>query len=86
MTDEDIDYDFGDRSTVPKGEGMSIEEASRKHGRATVDLSCPEGCFELEVRGRHETRDSREFLEEIAITDDPGPCPHCGAKRGETDG
>lgn len=83
---KETDYDFGERPGIPGGEGMSIEEAARKHGRATVDLSCPEGCFELEVRGRHETRDNREFLQDVAITDDPGPCPNCGAPRGETDG
>ena len=43
---------------------------------ATRDLSCPNGCFELEVSARHETRDFEEMLDEI--THDDGPCPECG--------
>jgi len=44
----------------------------------TVDLSCPNGCFDLEVSGGHDARDDREFLEDVAIADD-GQCPSCGA-------
>lgn len=45
----------------------------------TVDLSCPNGCFELDVSGEHACRDDREFLEDVAIADGPAECPECGA-------
>lgn len=48
----------------------------------TLDLSCPNGCFELEVSGSHAARDDREFLEDVAIRDDRGPCPNCGKPIG----
>ncbi|ADD07738.1 virus protein phiCh1-VP77 (plasmid) [Natrialba magadii ATCC 43099] len=52
----------------------------------TIDLSCPSGCFELEVSGSHELRDDREFLEDVAIDDDAGECPDCGSDcRGGSD-
>lgn len=44
----------------------------------TIDLSCPNGCFELEVSGGHASRDDRAFLEDVAISDERGPCPECG--------
>lgn len=47
----------------------------------TIDLSCPNGCFELAVSGHHETVDDREFVEE-SVADDRGPCPNCGAELG----
>lgn len=43
----------------------------------TVDLSCPNGCFDLEVSGSHAARDDREFLEDVAIADDVDECPNC---------
>lgn len=52
----------------------------------TIDLSCPNGCFELTVSGEHALRDDREFLEDVAVADEPGPCSNCGAERGEADG
>jgi hypothetical protein len=45
-----------------------------------VDLSCPEGCFDLEVTGHHAERDDLAFLEDVALQDEPGPCPNCGAE------
>lgn len=51
----------------------------------TVDLSCPNGCFELTVSGEHELRDDREFLEDVAIANEPGSCPQCGATVGGDD-
>lgn len=47
---------------------------------ATVDLSCPEGCFDLEIRGHHDLLDAADYLMELAVQKDPGPCPHCGAE------
>jgi len=46
----------------------------------TLDLSCPNGCFELEVSGGHAMRDDREYLEDVALRDDRVPCPNCGAE------
>lgn len=46
---------------------------------ATIDVSCPNGCFELEVRGHHAGRDDREYVQDVALRDEPGPCPNCGA-------
>lgn len=43
---------------------------------ATRDLSCPTGCFELEISARHASRDPVDVLEEI--TRDGGTCPQCG--------
>ncbi|QLH82431.1 hypothetical protein [Halosimplex pelagicum] len=43
----------------------------------TVDLSCPRGCFDLEVTGSHDLRDDREFIEDVALADDT-ECPYCG--------
>jgi len=51
----------------------------------TVDLSCPNGCFDLEVSGSHAAQDDREFLEDVAIQDKLGPCPNCGAGIGDSD-
>jgi len=44
---------------------------------AIRDLSCPNGCFELEVEVSHATRDPEAVLDEI--TRDDGTCPDCGA-------
>jgi len=44
---------------------------------ATRDLSCPNGCFELEVSAPHATRDAEDVLDEL--TRDDGTCPDCGA-------
>jgi hypothetical protein len=44
---------------------------------ASRDLSCPNGCFDLEVTARYETRDLAAMLDEIAAED--GACPDCGA-------
>lgn len=52
----------------------------------TIDLSCPNGYFELEVSGGHATRDDREYLKDVAIADNGG-CPNCGAViKGREDG
>jgi len=51
----------------------------------TVDFSCPNGCFDLEVSGEHASRSDRAFLEDVAIQDEPGPCPNCGAAIGDSD-
>jgi len=44
----------------------------------TLDISCPNGCFELTVSGSHAGRDDMEFLKDVAIDKDPGRCPNCG--------
>jgi hypothetical protein len=48
----------------------------------TVDRSCPNDCFSLEVSGGHAARDDRAFLKDVVIRDAPGPCPNCGANGG----
>lgn len=48
----------------------------------TINRSCPNGCFELEVSGGHETRDDRAFLEDTALRADFDECPYCGAGLG----
>ena len=72
---------------VPKEEGTPFGEVADRLRAETVDLSCPQGCFELEVSGSHETRDDSEFLADVAIADDFDACPHCGAPiGGDADG
>ena len=47
---------------------------------ATLDRSCPNGCYDLTISGEHELRDDADFVDEVATTDLPQTCPHCGAK------
>lgn len=88
MSDPENDYDFGkDAPGVPNGEGTPPGEATMYDGdrRVREDLSCPNGCFELEVTAHRETGGAGELLDQ-AVQDEPGPCPNCGADlRGEND-
>lgn len=90
-SDDDVDgvgYDFGDRTSVPAGEGTSPTEATIYNGetRAKEDLSCPNGCVDLEVTAHREAGAVSELIDQ-AVQDEPGPCPACGAPLGgETDG
>lgn len=53
--------------------------------KTTIDLSCPRGCFELEVAGLHASRNDVDFLRGV-LTGEPSPCPNCGASiRGVPD-
>lgn len=89
-SDDDVDgvgYDFGDQTGVPAGEGTPPGEATIYDGetREKVDLSCPNGCVELEVTAHRETGGVSDLIDQ-AIQDEPGPCPNCGADlRGEND-
>lgn len=87
MTDEETGFDFGDgRPGVPNGEGTPPGEATIYDGdrRAREDLSCPNGCFELEVTAHRETGGVSELIDQ-AVQDEPGPCPNCGAALGGAD-
>jgi len=81
MADEDTGYDFGDDPPgVPAGEGETWDEAAeRLRPDATVDLSCPNGCYELEVTAHHEAGEAGELIDK-AVQEEPGPCPNCGAE------
>ena len=71
-----LDGDVG----VPSERGESWGEAAeRLRPDATIDLSCPNGCYSLKVEGHHGAVDAAEFLKEEAIKDDPGPCSACGS-------
>lgn len=53
--------------------------------KTTIDLSCPRGCFELEVAGLHASRNDIDSLQDV-LTGEPSPCPNCGASiRGVPD-
>jgi len=53
---------------------------------ARRDLSCPNGCFELEVTAHHEAGGATDLIDQ-SVQDEPGPCPSCGAALGgEADG
>lgn len=80
MGDDWDGYDFGeDAPGVPRGEGVTWGEAAeRLRPDATRDLSCPNGCFELEVTAHHEDGGAEDLIEK-AVQDEPGPCPSCGA-------
>ena len=45
---------------------------------ATVTVSCPEGCVELEFTGHHELEDDEEYVKRVGVADD-GQCAKCGA-------
>lgn len=73
---EHMDTDVG----VPAEDGESWGEvAERLRPDATIDLSCPNGCYSSEVDCHHGAVDAVAFLLDEAIQDDPGPCPACGA-------
>jgi len=87
VTDEDTGYAFQDDYGVPRGEGTPPGEATIYDGdrRAREDLSCPNGCFELEVTAHHETGGADQLIDQ-AVQDEPGPCPSCGASLTDTEG
>lgn len=73
---------------VSREEGTPPGEVSLYDGetRAREDLSCPNGCFELEVTAHHEAGGATALID-AAVQDEPGPCPNCGADlQGEADG
>lgn len=49
----------------------------------SVDLSCPNGCIDLEISGGVDAvdQDDQAYLEETALADDVDDrdCPDCGA-------
>mgnify|MGYP006283828341 CR=1 FL=1 len=65
---------------VPRDEGESWDDvAERRRPEATIDVFCPNECFEVRFHGSHDLRDAGEFLQEVAIDPEFGTCPHCGA-------
>lgn len=45
---------------------------------AVVYLSCPNGCFTLEVSAYHEIGAADDLIDK-SVQDNPGPCPKCHA-------
>lgn len=87
MSNQGNTYDVDLSGATPRGEGETWGEAAeRLRPDATVDLSCPAGCFELEIEASHEARDAREFLDEVALPDDLVACPECDETIPRDDG
>lgn len=80
---DDVGYNFEGSYGVPKGEGVPPGEATIYDGetRAKEDLSCPNGCVELEVTAHHEAGGATDLIGS-AVQEEPGPCPECGAPLG----
>lgn len=81
-------YDV-DTVGVPRGRGESWGELAERHQPdATLNLSCPNDCFELEAAVSTQAGDAQSVLEQSVVREDFTECPNCGAalSRGETDG